>query len=182
MRIKADLTLFLVAIIWGSAFVAQRVAGQAGEVYLFNGARYILAGLVVLPFVKRSSKFLPRQQFAWMGVAGFFLFVASALQQAGMLYTTAGNAGFLTSLYVVLVPVVLFVGWREKPHWILLIAVVLAGRICCPLAGSLKSRRVTRWRASGSCSGRCTLSCLANSPRVLNPYHFQRDNCWFVGY
>jgi drug/metabolite transporter (DMT)-like permease len=50
MRLKADLTLLLVSIIWGSAFVAQRVAGQMGSVYLFNGARYLLAALVVLPF------------------------------------------------------------------------------------------------------------------------------------
>ena len=56
MRLKADLTLFIIAIIWGSAFVAQRVAGQLGSVYLFNGARYILAGLVVLPFALRVGR------------------------------------------------------------------------------------------------------------------------------
>ena len=53
MRLKADLTLLLVAIIWGSAFVAQRVAGQMGSVYLFNGARYLLAAVVVLPVVMK---------------------------------------------------------------------------------------------------------------------------------
>ena len=126
MRLKADLTLFLIAIVWGSAFVAQRVAGQLGIVYLFNGARYILAGLVVLPFVRLKSP-IPRAQYKWMFLAGFLLFIAAALQQAGMLYTTAGNAGFITSLYVVLVPVVLFFGWREKPHWLAILSVVLAG-------------------------------------------------------
>ena len=50
----------------------------------------------------------------WMVAAGVILFTASALQQAGLKTTTAGNAGFLTSLYVVLVPLVLFVGWRRK--------------------------------------------------------------------
>jgi len=62
-----------------------------------------------------------------MGVAGFFLFLGSALQQAGMVYTTAGNAGFITSLYVVLIPIVLFLVWGEKPHWLLVVAFVLAG-------------------------------------------------------
>jgi drug/metabolite transporter (DMT)-like permease len=62
-----------------------------------------------------------------MFVAGFLLFLAAAFQQAGMLYTTAGNAGFITSLYVVLVPVVMFFGWREKPHWLAIVAVGLAG-------------------------------------------------------
>lgn len=128
MRLKADLTLLLVSIIWGSAFVAQRVAGQMGSVYYFNGARYLLAALVVIPFAGRNiiSPY-PREQYKWMFIAGFFLFAGSALQQAGMVYTTAGNAGFITALYVVLVPVALFFFWREKPHWLSILAVGLAG-------------------------------------------------------
>jgi drug/metabolite transporter (DMT)-like permease len=140
MRLKADLTLFLISIIWGAAFVAQRMAGQAGGVYIFNGIRYLLAGMVVLPFAIRvlrpfdvaQGKFTNRaskrhkRQYQWMFVAGFFLFVASALQQAGMQYTTAGNAGFITSLYVVLIPILLFFFWGEKPHWMFILAVVLA--------------------------------------------------------
>jgi drug/metabolite transporter (DMT)-like permease len=62
-----------------------------------------------------------------MFIAGFFLFAGSALQQAGMVYTTAGNAGFITALYVVLVPFVLLLFWREKPHWMSVVAVFLAG-------------------------------------------------------
>ncbi|MDD2921315.1 MAG: DMT family transporter [Anaerolineales bacterium] len=128
MRLKADLTLLIVSIIWGSAFVAQRVAGQMGSVYYFNAARYLLAALVVLPFVGWASRpRLPRAQFKWMFIAGFFLFAGSALQQAGMVYTTAGNAGFITALYVVFVPIALFFLWREKPHWMAVAAVGLAG-------------------------------------------------------
>ena len=128
MRLKADITLFIISIIWGSAFVAQRVAGQLGSVYLFNGFRYLLAALVVFLFVRRINALsIPRTQYKWMGVAGFLLFVASALQQAGMLYTTAGNAGFITSLYVVLIPVLLFLFWRERPHWLMVAAFILAG-------------------------------------------------------
>jgi drug/metabolite transporter (DMT)-like permease len=139
MRLKADLTLLVVSVIWGSAFVAQRVAGQLGSVYFFNGARYLLAALVVLPLAIRAGQTatsysqsnltskMPREQYKWMLVAGFLLFAGSALQQAGMVYTTAGNAGFITSLYVVLVPFALFFIWREKPHWMSIVAVVLAG-------------------------------------------------------
>lgn len=132
MRLKADLTLFIISIIWGSAFVAQRIAGQAGGVYIFNGVRYLLAALFVLPFAFRGLRSADRStplalpQFKWMFVAGFFLFIASALQQAGMQYTTAGNAGFITSLYVVLIPIILFLFWRERPHWVFILAVVLA--------------------------------------------------------
>jgi drug/metabolite transporter (DMT)-like permease len=133
MRLKADLTLLLVSIIWGSAFVAQRIAGQMGSVYLFNGARYLLAALVVWPFALRGGKALsptytiPGEQYKWMLVIGLVLFGGSAVQQIGLLYTTAGNAGFITSLYVVLVPVMLFLAWREPSHWLSMVAVVLAG-------------------------------------------------------
>jgi drug/metabolite transporter (DMT)-like permease len=133
MRLKADLTLLIVSVIWGSAFVAQRVAGQLGSVYLFNGTRYLLAALIVLPLALRAKRTenppakILRDQYKWMFVAGFLLFVGSGLQQAGMVYTTAGNAGFITSLYVVFVPFALFFVWREKPHWMSIVAVVLAG-------------------------------------------------------
>jgi drug/metabolite transporter (DMT)-like permease len=133
MRLKADVTLLIVSVIWGSAFVAQRVAGQMGSVYLFNGARYLLAALVVLPLALRVKRIenppskISRDQYKWMVIAGFLLFVGSAFQQAGMIYTTAGNAGFITSLYVVLIPVALFIIWREKMHWMSIAAVALAG-------------------------------------------------------
>lgn len=133
MRLTADLTLLFTALIWGSAFTSQRVAGQQGVVYFFNGARFLLGALVLLPLAARAYRSrrvsLPvsRGQWFWMGVAGAVLFVAAALQQAGLQYTTAGNAGFLTSLYVVFVPFVLFLGWRERPRWLALAAVCLAG-------------------------------------------------------
>jgi drug/metabolite transporter (DMT)-like permease len=129
MRLKADLLLLLVALMWGSAFVAQRIAGQQSSVHLFNGARYLVAALVVLPFVQRRGpgRFLPAPaQWLWMLTAGTILFVAAGFQQAGMVYTSAGNAGFLTSLYVVFVPIVLLVGWREWPRWPAAVAVLLA--------------------------------------------------------
>ncbi len=130
MRLRADITLFLISIIWGSAFVAQRVAGQVGSVYIFNGARYLLAALVVLPFAHRSLKNgnskISNGHYKWMGVAGIFLFIGSAFQQAGMVYTTAGNAGFITSLYVVLIPMILFLFWKERSHWLFVVAIVLA--------------------------------------------------------
>ncbi len=127
MRLKADITLLAVSIIWGSAFVAQRVAGQQGSVYLFNGVRYLLAASLVFPFVRwKSNPAYSREQIKWIFIAGFLLFIGSALQQAGVVYTTAGNAGFITSLYVVLVPIVLFIGWRERIHWLSIVAVGIA--------------------------------------------------------
>lgn len=125
LRLRADLSLLLVAILWGSAFAAQRMAGLLGSVYSFNGARFMVAGLVLLPF-SVMTKLKPRQ-WLWMCAAGIVLFLGSALQQAGLLTTSAGDAGFLTSLYVVLVPIVMLVGWRERPHVLAVIAVLMAG-------------------------------------------------------
>ena len=124
-RLKADLILILTAALWGSAFIAQRVVAQAGSVFIFNGSRFVIAGLILLPFLRKRKMFAPGQAL-WMGAAGVILFVASALQQAGLQYTTAGNAGFFTGLYVVLVPLVLLLVWRELPYWTAWVAVVLA--------------------------------------------------------
>lgn len=124
MRLRADFALLLVAILWGSAFAAQRAAGQLGSVYFFNATRFLLAGLLLLPFSFRTK--VAGAQLAWMFVAGAILFVGSALQQAGLLTTSAGNAGFLTSLYVVIVPLVMLIGWGEKPHPLAIAAVLLA--------------------------------------------------------
>ena len=125
MRLKADLTLFAVAVIWGSGFITQSLAARYQIAYLFNGASFLLAGLILLPLIPRKNK-LPSSQWVWMLIAGSILFVASALQQVGLFYTQVANAGFLTSLYTVFTPFILWAGFREKPHRLDLLAVTIA--------------------------------------------------------
>ncbi len=129
MRLKADLLLFMVAIIWGTAFVAQGIAGQYKVAYLFNGVSFILAAFILLPFIPKGTRGakIPKDQWKWMLVAGIILFAGSALQQVGLMFTKVANASFLTSLYVVFVPFLLWVGFRERPHWLDAGSVVLAG-------------------------------------------------------
>lgn len=109
---RADLLLLLVALIWGFGFVAQRAGMEHIGPYTFNGIRFLLGGLCLVPLVlRRSRPPLPslkeRIPLAWAGLlAGSFLFVAATLQQVGLQYTTAGKAGFITGLYVVLVPMI----------------------------------------------------------------------------
>ncbi len=126
MRLKADLLLFMVAIIWGTAFVAQGVAGQYKVAYLFNGVSFMLAAVILIPFIPRGTK-ISADQWKWMLVAGVILFIATAMQQVGLLYTKVANASFLTSLYAVFTPFLLWISFREKPHWLDMIAVTLAG-------------------------------------------------------
>ena len=126
MRLKADLLLFMVAIIWGTAFVAQGVAGQYKIAYLFNGVSFMLASVILIPFIPRGTR-ISRDQWKWMFIAGLVLFAATAMQQVGLLLTKVANASFLTSLYAVFTPFLLWIGFRERPHWLDMIAVLLAG-------------------------------------------------------
>jgi len=129
MRLKADLLLFIVSIIWGTAFVAQGVAGRYGLAYLFNGVSFILASVILIPFIPKGTRGtkVTREQWTWMLVAGIVLCFATALQQVGLFFTKVANASFLTSLYAVFTPFLLWIGFREIPHRLDLIAVTLAG-------------------------------------------------------
>ncbi len=127
IRFKADLQLLGAALVWGLAFAAQRYAAGQVSFMLFNGLRFLLAVLVLLPAAAKFRLQIKKPDlFFTMGV-GVVLFVASAFQQAGLKYTTAGNAGFITSLYVVLTPIVLLLVWRQKTHW----GIWLAAGVAC---------------------------------------------------
>jgi drug/metabolite transporter (DMT)-like permease len=137
-RFRADLVLLIVALIWGSAFAFQRVAAQHFDAFTFKGLRFLLGGLVLLPFSKllpgkkdKSNPFnhnlgeyrksrpdMSRRSIIYMLLAGGLLFGAADLQQVGLQTTTAGNAGFITTLYVVLVPIFLAIFWKENIHWV----------------------------------------------------------------
>ena len=121
-NVKSDLILCVAAVIWGFAFVAQRVGMEYVGPFLFNGVRFALGTLSLLPllFMKPggSRKGDETEGKALVGgtIAGIVLFVGASLQQAGLVYTTAGKAGFITGLYVVIVPVLgLFLGQRIRP-------------------------------------------------------------------
>ena len=116
--LKGFLLLLLTATIWGSAFVAQSVGMDYVGPFTFNCARFLIGAVVLLPCIflldglrKKDS---PNPEiYSWKqkgllsgGICcGLFLCVASNLQQIGIQYTSVGKAGFITALYIVLVPV-----------------------------------------------------------------------------
>jgi len=108
---KADFLLLITAAIWGFAFVAQRVSMDFIGPFTFNAARFSLGAifLFVLILLRKNLAVrfadIKKQEF-WIGslLAGLALFAGASLQQIGIVYTTAGKAGFITGLYVVLVP------------------------------------------------------------------------------
>ena len=114
-KIKATILLFLTAIIWGFAFVAQRVGAEYVGAFTFNGIRFFLGTVSLIPVILiferekfDKSKFI--KTLIPSLLAGTVLFIASTLQQYGVEITqSAGKAGFLTGLYTVLVPLIRFV-------------------------------------------------------------------------
>ena len=131
-RLQADLILLSVSLIWGSAFVVQRIVAGNNSVFLFNGLRFFLAGLLLLPIVWLKSKnnrftvSLRRQEIIGVGLAGLLLTCGAALQQGGLRYTTAGNAGFITGLYVVLIPIIQAIFLKRSPPIFIWIAALLS--------------------------------------------------------
>ena len=124
--VKADACLLLTATIWGFAFVAQRVGMDHVGPFTFNGIRFALGSLSLVPLMlltredaARVERTVPRPGISLLtlggGLAGFALFMGASLQQVGLVYTTAGKAGFITGLYVVIVPLLgLFLGQRSS--------------------------------------------------------------------
>ncbi|MEJ2430524.1 MAG: DMT family transporter [Deltaproteobacteria bacterium] len=122
---QADSLLMLTAIIWGGAFVAQRVGMDHVGPLTFNGVRFGLGVFTLLPLALRgnrstgeglSQRLNSKQAVLGGGLAGLVLFAGASLQQVGLVYTTAGKAGFITGLYVVIVPL-LGMLWKQWPGW-----------------------------------------------------------------
>ena len=113
-QIKGSLSLFLAAIIWGAAFVAQSVGMDYVGPFTFNCVRTLIGGIVLIPCiaflnrgkVRKKTNFTEKKRLLLGGICcGVALATGSTLQQFGIMYTTVGKAGFITALYIVLVPI-----------------------------------------------------------------------------
>ena len=154
-KLLGNLLLLLTAMIWGTAFVGQRVGMDSIEPITFNAARMALAAVMVsgLAFVLRKKhKDAARQAVSETTVSvvtdntfpktdtgtaqwhntvkggiccGLFLTAGSVFQQMGVVYTTAGKAGFITAMYMLLVPVINFVLFKKKNSWLVWLAVFI---------------------------------------------------------
>jgi drug/metabolite transporter (DMT)-like permease len=127
---RADLLLLLTAFIWGTAFIAQKNANASMPPLTFVGARFLLSAIALAPFAWREAgrhrDAVSRADLGLALLVGLCLFVGAALQQIGLKVTTATNAGFLTALYVVIVPFAVWALGGGRPR----VAVVLAAGVC----------------------------------------------------
>ncbi|OGB28781.1 MAG: permease [Burkholderiales bacterium RIFCSPLOWO2_12_FULL_61_40] len=136
-RIRANLLLMLVALIWGSAFVAQSQGMAHVGPMAFTGVRFLIGALVVSPLMwlewrslQRKARPLQRTDGIKIAGLGTLLLLGAVMQQIGIVHTSVTNAGFLTALYVPLVPVLGWLLLRQFPHWS-----VWPGALAC-LAGA----------------------------------------------
>ena len=145
-RLTSDLFLLLAAIIWGGGFAAQRAGAAHMGFFGFNSVRFLMAGVVLLPFVWKRFRG-QRRILHWILIAGLILFAGSTLQQAGLETTTASSAGFITGVYVVIVPIMMMIFWRQPTSiatWIAAFAALggtyllsTGGKSITPSAGDL---------------------------------------------
>ena len=132
LKLRSSLMLLLAAFIWGTAFVAQSIGMDYIGPHTFGGIRFIIGGIVLLPLIayrtkhgqdvtaKLAAKSSPKEANRATIIAGLCcgaaLFCGATLQQMGLTGTDAGKAGFITALYIVLVPVFgLFLGRKVTP-------------------------------------------------------------------
>ncbi len=128
--LTANLLLLLAAAVWGFAFVAQRMGMAHMGPFTFNAIRFGLGAVSLIPVIRATRS---RQEHnASLGqvvlsgsVLGVVLFAAASAQQVGIMTTTAGKAGFITGLYVVLVPLLALV-WGERASWLTWVGALLA--------------------------------------------------------
>ncbi|MGM9480062.1 DMT family transporter [Roseateles sp. NT4] len=123
-RFQANLLLTLVALIWGSAFVFQNQAMAHVGPLLFTGVRFVVGALVVLPLavmewrrLGREGRPLNRLDGWHIAGLGGLMTLGAVMQQIGIQYTSVTNAGFLTAVYVPLVPVLAWLLLGQIAHW-----------------------------------------------------------------
>ncbi len=144
--LRGSLLLLLGAVIWGAAFAAQRAGMDHVGPFTFSGVRMLLAGIVMFPASMLSRRKagpvtvkVQKKQRRGGLICGLLLFFATSLQQIGLVYTSAGKAGFITALYVVLVPVAGWVFLRKQPGKMIWagvgLAVIALYLLCVPAEG-----------------------------------------------
>lgn len=126
MRTRADLSMLVVSFIWGATFVVVKNALADIGTFLFVGIRFTLAFLILTALSHRDVFKIRFSAIKYGCLLGVFLFIGYAFQTLGLRYTTSSNAGFITGVSVVLVPIIYALLHRKKPPARTIIIVIIA--------------------------------------------------------
>jgi len=172
-RIQADMILLLTAAVWGSGFIAQRIAAPNMNIFYFNGGRFLLGAILLLPLIKFKFK-ISKNKIIGVLLSGSLLFSAGAFQQAGMITTTAGNAGFITGLYVIFVPFFLWIFWQKKQRWNVWVASLIAviGMLLLSTGGQLRLAPGDRLEFIGAILWALHVIVVGNTVQGMHPIQF----------
>jgi drug/metabolite transporter (DMT)-like permease len=113
-RTRADVSLVLCSLLWGSTFVIVKSSLDRVSVFLFLAVRFTLAAALMAAFRPRALRRLQQDELLAGAALGFFMFCGYAFQTAGLLYTTPAKSGFVTGSSVVLVPLLLAIFWGKR--------------------------------------------------------------------
>ena len=142
VKFKANICLFLAAIIWGATFVVQKTAMENLPPMIFIASRCFMGAIslfVISLFFKKNKKQNDNKIAETGIIAGIFLYMGMSLQQTGMVYSSAGHAGFISSLYILIVPLItLLFGQKIKRNVWYSIIIALFGLYLLSVADNFK--------------------------------------------
>lgn len=198
-RTKGNLALLLTAAMWGSGFISQKLGNAVMPPMTFNAVRQILAALLLTPFVIRSLKksgYLSRavNSASQIGhrkkkllmaclVCGAFLLIGTEAQQIGLLTVSAGKSGFISALYIVMVPFFsVLLGEKVRKRSVVCVIAAMAGFAIMSLRGGLSGATPGDWWTL------CSAAAFAAQIVMVNEY-VDKDNAlaiaclqfWFCG-
>ena len=169
-RTKGNIALLMTAMLWGTGFIAQKLGNEVMPPMTFNAVRQLMAAVVLCPVLAvnlRKNHYLSRdynsvsqldykkRKMLLAGlVCGFFLMVGTATQQMGLVTVSAGKSGFISSVYIVFVPLFSTVlGVRVRPKSIVYIALAMVGFAIMSLKGGLGGATAGDWLTLASAAG-----------------------------
>ena len=185
-KTKGNIALLITAMVWGSGFIAQKLGNNYMPPVAFNATREVMASIVLIPLVVytlkktgylSASQHRPKQvserkhKLLLAGITcGFFMIMGTSLQQIGLLTVSAGKSGFITAIYIVIVPIMsIIIGDKVKKQAILCALLALFGFGVMSLHGDITKTTTGDWLT--------LLSTLMFSAQILTINHFvDKDN------
>lgn len=169
-RTKGNLALLLTAVVWGTGFISQKLGNNVMPPMTFNAVRQLMAGIVLTPLVIRgfrASDYLSKDRSSQAQLSfrknrllksgvlcGIFMLIGTDSQQIGLLTVSAGKSGFISALYIVIVPFFsLLVGEKVRARSVFCITLAMAGFAVMSLQGGLGGATAGDWWTLLSAAG-----------------------------